>query len=371
MSIVADFPLYRMLTPLSWLYGGVTALRNRLFDWGVLPSEHFPLPVICVGNLSVGGTGKTPHVEYLVRLLGGRYRLAVLSRGYKRRTRGFRLADTTDTSETIGDEPFQLKKKFPQLLVAVSEDRCEGIRRLRALPEEQRPTLLLLDDAFQHRYVKPSLSILLTDSHRLYTRDAVLPVGRLRESACGASRADVVIVTKCEPLPAASDRVAIRAELALREGQTLCFSEIRYGDLFPLFPEEAPSRTLASLATAEVLLWTGIAHPEPLARWLRQYAKRISAIVFPDHHAFTEADVRQIEATYQSLPAAGRLMIVTEKDAARLTAFPFIPAAWRASLYCVPIEIGFSAADEQSFNQLIESHIESFSNTIKQNKKNE
>ena len=206
----ADFPLYRVLTPFAWLYGGVIALRNRLFDWGVLPSEHFLLPVICIGNLAVGGTGKTPHVEYLIRLLSQRYRVAVLSRGYKRRTKGFRLADVHDTSETIGDEPFQLKTKFTWLCVAVSEDRRVGIRQLMALPEGQRPELLLLDDAYQHRYVTPSFSILLTDSHRIYTRDALLPVGRLREPAAGAKRADVVVVTKCEPLPTERNRAVIR-----------------------------------------------------------------------------------------------------------------------------------------------------------------
>lgn len=361
----ADFPLYRMLTPFAWLYGGVTSLRNRLFDWGVLPSERFPLPVICIGNLAVGGTGKTPHVEYLVRLLSGRYRVAVLSRGYKRRTKGFRLADMTDSSETIGDEPFQLKTKFPHLLVAVAEDRREGIRRLRELPKEQRPQLLLLDDAFQHRYVKPSFAILLTDSHRLYTRDVLLPVGRLRESAEGADRADVVVVTKCEPLPVEKDRTAIRKELALREGQALCFSEIHYGDLCPLFPEEAQPRALASVAEEEVLLWTGIAHPEPLERLLRQYAKRLTAMAFPDHHAFTEADAHRIDAVYQQLSSSKKLMVVTEKDAARLRACSFLPSAWRASLYYLPITVGFSAVDEQLFNRLIERHIESFSNECK------
>ncbi len=361
----ADFPLYRVLTPFAWLYGGVTSLRNRLFDWGVLPSERFPLPVICIGNLVVGGTGKTPHVEYLVRLLSGRYRVAVLSRGYKRRTKGFRLADMTDSSETIGDEPFQLKTKFPHLLVAVAEDRREGIRRLRELPKEQRPQLLLLDDAFQHRYVKPSFAILLTDSHRLYTRDALLPVGRLRESVKGADRADVVVVTKCEPLPVEKDRTTIRKELALREGQALCFSEIHYGDLCPLFPEEAQPRALASVAEEEVLLWTGIAHPEPLERLLRQHAKRLTAMAFPDHHAFSEADAHRIDAVYQQLPSSKKLMIVTEKDAARLRACSFLPSAWRASLYYLPITVGFSAADEQLFNRLIERHIESFSNECK------
>ena len=168
---------FRVLAPLAWLYGAVTSLRNRLFDWGWLPSERFPLPVICVGNLSVGGTGKTPHTEYLVRLLSPKHRVAVLSRGYKRETKGYRLATTKSSSSEIGDEPYQIKRKFPEITVAVDSDRRRGIANLLALPERERPEVILLDDAFQHRYVRPSLNIVLTDYHRPYFVDA-LKIGR-------------------------------------------------------------------------------------------------------------------------------------------------------------------------------------------------
>ena len=180
---------FRALAPLAWLYGAVTSLRNRLFDWGWLPSERFPLPVICVGNLSVGGTGKTPHTEYLVRLLSPKHRVAVLSRGYKRETKGYRLATTKSSSSEIGDEPYQIKRKFPEITVAVDSDRRRGIANLLALPERERPEVILLDDAFQHRYVRPSLNIVLTDYHRPYFVDALMPDGRLRETRGGIRRA--------------------------------------------------------------------------------------------------------------------------------------------------------------------------------------
>lgn len=344
------FPLYRILTPLAGIYGGIVRLRNFLFDRGILSSKHFPVPMICVGNLALGGTGKTPHVEYLIRLLSPHYRVAVLSRGYKRKTKGYLLADTRATSETIGDEPYQLKRKFPQLIVAVAEKRQEGMRQLLALPTKERPEVVVLDDAFQHRYVTPSLSILLTDSHRLYSRDHLLPVGRLREPASGVRRADAVIVTKCDTLPSATDREALRKELGLQEAQPLFCSTIRYGELQPLFPDEAPMRSLRSLHTTEVLLLTGIAHPAPLERMLRLHTTQLHAMAFPDHHAFQEADARRIQAELIRQKAQEAILIVTEKDAARLVGSNWLPAAWRRRLYVLPIEIGFEAEEQQAFD---------------------
>lgn len=175
----SEMRLHRRLAPFSFLYGIGVGLRNMLFDWNVLPSEHFPIPVICIGNLSVGGTGKTPHTEYLIRLLKTKYRVAVLSRGYKRRSSGFVLATATTSARDLGDEPYQMKHKFPDVQVAVDTDRRRGIRNLLRLPEEERPEIILLDDAFQHRYVSPSFSIVLTDVHRLFYEDRLLPVGLL------------------------------------------------------------------------------------------------------------------------------------------------------------------------------------------------
>ena len=189
----------KLLLPLSALYGVVVWFRNKLFDWSILPSEEFSVPVICVGNITAGGTGKTPHVEYLIELLKKDYKVAVLSRGYKRKTSGFVLADTQSTVKTIGDEPLQIFKKFPDIIVAVDGNRRRGIKKLLNIPEEKRPEIILLDDAFQHRYVKPFLSILLIDSNRLIYEDTLLPAGRLRESRAGKDRANMVVVTKCSP----------------------------------------------------------------------------------------------------------------------------------------------------------------------------
>ena len=257
----------KLLTPFSFLYGIGVRFRNQLFDWKVLRTERYDLPIICVGNLTVGGTGKTPHTEYIIRLIKDRYRVAVLSRGYKRKTSGFLLADQRSTSKDIGDEPYQMKRKFPDILVAVDADRRRGIRNLLALPENKRPEVIVLDDAFQHRYVAPTLNILLTDCHRLYTQDKLLPAGRLREPMDGARRADVIIVTKCESCIQPIDFRIIEEDIHLSAYQELYFSRILYGELEPVFSGKAPKRTLKGLAsTTEVLLVSGIASPAPLEK---------------------------------------------------------------------------------------------------------
>ena len=198
MSTNNKIKLYSLLTPLSFIYGIVVWIRNILFDWGIFTSEQYSIPIISIGNLSVGGTGKTPHTEYLIQLLIDKYRIAVLSRGYKRKTSGYLLATSQSTSFDIGDEPYQIKRKYPNILVAVDSNRRRGILNLLSLPIEQRPEVILLDDAYQHRYVQPSLSIVLSDFHRLFYLDRLLPVGHLREPASNIHRADKVIVTKCE-----------------------------------------------------------------------------------------------------------------------------------------------------------------------------
>lgn len=209
------------LAPLSFLYGIGVWLRNRLFDWGILHSEQYPVPVICIGNLSVGGTGKTPHTEYIVRLLKDKYRIAVLSRGYKRKTSGFILADSGSSSLEIGDEPFQMKNKFPDILVAVDADRRRGIQHLLSLPEKDKPEVILLDDAYQHRYVHPSLSIVLSDYHRLFYNDKLMPAGYLREPVSNINRTDIVVVTKCDKDMKPIDFRIIEENMKLRAHQLL------------------------------------------------------------------------------------------------------------------------------------------------------
>lgn len=354
---------FRILAPLAWLYGAVTGLRNRLFDRGWLPSERFPLPVICVGNLSVGGTGKTPHTEYLVRLLSPTRRVAVLSRGYKRETKGYHLATTKSSSSEIGDEPYQIKRKFPEVIVAVDSDRRRGIANLLALPATTRPEVILLDDAFQHRYVRPSLSIVLTDYHRPFFADALMPDGRLRESARGIRRADIVIVSKTdEPI----DRPTYkewRHATRLSPGQQLFFSELAYDDLEPLFPNEAGEAIDPARAT--VLLISGIANPAPLLAEVGKRARQVIHFPFADHHPFSADELARIEAKRQE-QTGPTLIIVTEKDAARLRQHPALPDAWRAILYQLPIRTRFLNGEGERFDQLILRHIEQpFNSKIK------
>ena len=256
--------LSALLFPISVLYGTVTFVRNKMFDCGILPSEKFDVPVICVGNLSVGGTGKTPHTEYLALLLSARYRVAVLSRGYKRKSKGFVLADERTTARELGDEPYQIKRKFPDIKVAVDADRRNGITRLMQLPDEEKPEVIILDDAFQHRYVKPTLSLLLTDCNKLYTSDYVLPAGRLREWKSGASRADIIIVTKCKADISDEERKNILRQISPSKNQRVFFTYINYGELLPVFGESCDTSVNFICGNPEVLLLTGIANPFPL-----------------------------------------------------------------------------------------------------------
>ena len=259
--------IHKWLYPVSWIYGAVVTVRNKLFDWGFLRSKSFGVPVICIGNLSVGGTGKTPHTEYLIKLLRDNYHVAVLSRGYKRHSRGYVLATPQSTARSIGDEPYQMHTKFPSVTLAVDENRCHGIEQLLSI-KEPSIEVVLLDDAFQHRYVKPGLSILLTDYHRLFCDDTLLPAGRLRESVNGKNRAQIVIVTKCPQDIKPIDYNIITKRLNLYPYQQLYFSSFRYGNLQPVFPSansEIDSTVnelpLSALTNTDILLVTGIASP--------------------------------------------------------------------------------------------------------------
>lgn len=343
------------LTPLSWLYGMGVALRNALFDMDVLESRSYKIPVICVGNLTVGGTGKTPHTEYLLRLLSPRYKVAVLSRGYKRKTSGYILATEESTVEEIGDEPWQMKQKFPDIYVAVDKNRREGIERLCDDPETCDVEVILLDDAFQHRYVKPGLSILLIDYHRMVTDDRLLPVGRLREPMESMNRANIVVVTKCPHDIKPMDYRVIQKALGLKPYQDLFFSTFRYGKLWGLFHDK--ERKLSSLAPEEsVLLLTGIASPEQLHLDLRRHTQRITSLSYPDHHNFTPYDIRHINHVFASLPSP-RIIITTEKDATRLLYMQGLSREVKESLYILPIRVDFLRDEQDMFNEKISGYV--------------
>ena len=362
LQMAGNFKINKWLYPLAWIYSLIITLRNKLFDWGILPSEVFPVPVISVGNITVGGTGKTPHTEYLIDLLREKYRVAVLSRGYKRKTKGFILADENSNSDLIGDEPFQIYKKFPSTIVAVDANRRRGIRNLLNLPENQKPDVILLDDAFQHRYVKPSLSILLSDINRPFYDDYLLPAGRLRENPNNYKRADFIIYTKC-PESYTSDDYRIQTEkLNLQPHQQLFFSSYRYKNLLPVFPEvnSEPDRLeLRPRNDVEILLVAGLANPSGLIEYVKKYFSDFQTIVFPDHHEFSYKDIQTMMNFIKNSDGKNKRIITSEKDAMRLVNNPFVPDEMKSFVYYLPIEVNI-LFDDNLFKQKIENHVANF-----------
>lgn len=341
----------KWLLPISWTYGLGTWARNECFDFGLLHSHIFNVPVISVGNITVGGTGKTPHVEYLIRLLSNRYKVAVLSRGYKRRTKGYVLSNLQSTASDIGDEPYQMKVKFPKTIVAVDANRREGIRRICHDPATRGVDVILLDDAYQHRYVHPNLNILLIDYNRPIFDDKLLPAGRLRESASGKKRADIVIVTKCPVNIGLSEMKHITNKLSLREHQSLFFSTMTYQELQPMYcGENRPLRTIRS--DEHILVISGIAEPKPLIQEIRQQSQHLKHLSFGDHHDFTAEDIELINTAFESLPSP-KIAITTEKDAARLTFTGGLCDSLRRNIFILPIEVKFLQGKTEKFNKLI------------------
>lgn len=333
-----------LLKPLSLAYGAVTGMRNKMFDIGILDQREFDIPVLVVGNIAVGGTGKTPHTEYLIDLLRHRYNIGVLSRGYNRKTKGFVLADDSSNASAIGDEPYQIYQKFGRegVMVAVCEDRCAGIDKMRELNPQLN--LILLDDAFQHRYVKPRVSIVLTEYARPVFTDSMLPAGRLREGIGALHRADIVVVTKC---PADMKQLEYRLfvkNLNLYPYQKLYFSTYVYGAPVPIFPEYGGAiKSLEDLSPLHTVIGlTGIAHPLPFLRYLRGFGVKVRAMVFPDHHNFTREDIGLLIQKIKKMPDPSHtIVITTEKDAMRLNTIQGLPKALKSRLYYIPISVKF------------------------------
>ena len=349
----------KSLRPLSWLYGLVVGCRNMLFEMGILKSRSFTVPVISVGNITVGGTGKTPHVEYLIRLLKDIAKVAVLSRGYKRKSHGFVLAGKETTMSDIGDEPFQMLQKFPDITVAVDKKRTRGIDKLTSGDYVDGIDVVLLDDAFQHRYVKPGINILLVDYHRLVIYDELLPSGRLREPVKGKDRADIVIITKCPTdLKPMEFRVITKA-MGLYPYQQLYFSTHEYEAPLPVFPETAKPDKLAGLTDLKgknILLLTGIASPEQMLKDLQAYTDKITPLTFGDHHHFKQKDVERINEAFAALPSP-KVIITTEKDACRLTVAEGLSDDVRQALYVLPIHVKILQDQEEQFHQRIIKYV--------------
>lgn len=338
-SKIADLLI---LKPLSWIYGMVTAVRNKLFDWHIFKQHTFPVPVLVIGNLAVGGTGKTPHTEYIVDLLRKEYHIGVLSRGYRRRTKGFILADKRSTPAAIGDEPYQIYQKYGHdIRVAVCESRAKGIKELLRL--DPRINLIVLDDAFQHRYVKPSTSIVLTEWHRPVYNDEMLPLGRLRESVRALLRTDIVIVTKCPTDIRPRDVSIIYDNLKLFPFQRLYFSHYRYGHLVSVFPDEV--RYVPGLEWLNpddaVLVVTGIANPRPLVRYIKGFKAKVNVVRFPDHHNFSRRDFNELAKAFNQLEGTHKYIVTTEKDSVRMANNPYFPPELKTSTFYLPIKVEF------------------------------
>lgn len=333
-----------LLKPLSFGYGLITSFRNKMFDCGVLAQREFDIPVVVVGNIAVGGTGKTPHTEYLIELLRTRYRIGVLSRGYNRRTKGFRLATEASNAHEIGDEPYQIYRKFGSkgVTVAVCEDRCRGIDKMR----EQNPSinLIILDDAFQHRYVKPTVSVILTEHSRPVFNDSMLPAGRLREGIGSLHRADIVIVTKCpDPMKQLEYRLFDK-HLGLYPYQHLYFSKYAYGELTPLYPDYASIRPGLDTMTESdtIILLAGIANPKPFIKEVRKSRAKVKGLIFNDHHNFSKNDIIElIKKIKTSSNPAKTIVVTTEKDAMRLRNMPGLPKSLMRRIFYLPVTVKF------------------------------
>ena len=364
----------KKLLPLSWCYGLGVGFRNLLFEMGVLKSRSFKVPVISVGNITVGGTGKTPHVEYLIRLLKDHLNVAVLSRGYKRKSHGFVLAGKDTTMWDIGDEPYQMKQKFPDITMAVDSKRTRGIQKLIDGEAGKEIDVILLDDAFQHRYVKPGINILLVDYHRLVIYDKLLPAGRLREPVKSKDRADVVIVTKCPKDMKPMEYRVITKAMKLYPYQRLFFSTHEYDAPKPVFPDLSNRESIESLGVIDsmgvlesldplsplagkhILLLTGIASPEQMVQDLTPVTPNISTLTFGDHHAFRPKDIRRINERFSALPDP-KLIITTEKDATRLEAVEGLSDEVKSHLYTLPIHMTIMMGQQEDFNNHIIKYV--------------
>ena len=345
-------PIRMLLLPFSLIYGLIIYIRNWLFDMNLLRASVFNLPIICIGNLAVGGTGKSPMVEFLIGKLQGSYRLAVLSRGYKRKTRGYALATKDSTALEIGDEPMQFFNKFPGLTVAVGEERVVAIPQL--LHDKPDTRLILLDDAFQHRWVKAGFNILLTDYNNLFTRDWFLPTGDLRDLRKSARRADIIVVTKCASDISLAEKTQLIREIKPRPYQQIFFTSISYGVPYQVITREpwTPNNE------AEVLLVTGIANPGALKKHLEENFNGYDELAYNDHHIFTIDDLNYILKKFNQIESPGKILLTTEKDAVRLQKFS--QELRELPFYVMPIQPVFMFNEENQFTRLITTFIQEF-----------
>ncbi|MEM7103503.1 MAG: tetraacyldisaccharide 4'-kinase [Bacteroidota bacterium] len=347
---------YRLLmSPFSVLYGVGISLRDLFYQAGLLRSAKFDIPTISIGNLSVGGAGKTPHVEYLVQYLDDYLEVGTLSRGYKRKTKGFIIVEPTANALQAGDEPVQYKQKFPNIMVAVAEERTFAIpQMLMTNPELQ---VILLDDAFQHRAITPGLNILLTDHQNLFTRDWLMPSGRLREWRSAYHRADIIIVSKCPKHLTEKEKQDLVLEIRPMTRQKMFFSCYNYLPPYSLFNEQLKVNLESDM---EVVLISAIANTEYLLDYLRETVERISILEYPDHHLFGEYDLTRLKNTFASIEAPKKIILTTEKDATRLTLHRKFLFENRLPVFVLPVEVGFLFDEEEAFLSEIRNFLMNF-----------
>lgn len=341
-----------LLLPFAWIYQLILFVRHFLFDKGIIKSVKFDLPVICVGNLSFGGTGKTPHIEYLIRLLSDDYKTAVLSRGYGRSTKGFLIAKQGMTYRDIGDEPMQYFHKFNHISVAVDEKRVRGIQKLKA--EKKPPELVLLDDAFQHRSVTPGLNVLLTDFHNMYPNDYLFPAGKLRDIISAAKRADIIIVTKTPLVLSPFTHRRIKEIIKPKAHQSLYFSYIKYGNLTPI---SSHNKIAIPRRASSILLFCGIANPYPLQDFLKNRCTDLITVDFPDHHVFSKKDMQSVVNEYEKIFGRNKIVVTTEKDAMRLVDSPYFRLFKNIPLFYVPIEVKFHKTEELKYDKQVLEYV--------------
>lgn len=343
--------------PFSILYWCIIFVRNKLFDWNVLKSASFNFPLICVGNLAVGGTGKTPMTEYLISILKSKYQIATLSRGYKRKTKGFAIANAETTALEIGDEPMQFFQKFPEVTVAVGEERLIAIPQI--LHQRPNTEVIILDDAFQHRSVRPGFNILLTEYNNLYSRDLMFPAGDLRDIRMSSKRADVIIVTKCKETLNEQERIKIQNELQLSSHQKIFFTKIVYQQPYHLFDL---NKKIELENDHEVLLLCGIANPSAMKQFLNKKVHAYHMLKYEDHHIFSSDDLIEIKNEFEKMTSKHAVIITTEKDAVRLSKFK--NELLEYPIYVIPIQHQFLFEQQAFFNKTIVDYVDQYKHSL-------
>lgn len=337
-----------LLYPASVIYQMVTQIRNKLFDLDIIKSIHAEIPTISIGNITVGGTGKTPHAEYIISLLKDKYRLAYLSRGYKRKSIGYQEANTNSNAHTLGDEAYQVYRKFPEITVVVDADRHKAIKRLAN--KEQKPDIVVLDDCYQYRKLNPDINILLIDYNRLTYLDYYLPCGQLRESKHNTDRANIVIITKCSKNINPADKLSIRTQLGLLAYQSLFFTCIEYCEPKGVFAD----RTLNIDKDMELLVLSAISQPQHLHNYLNDKCRIMHTMTYEDHHTFSQQEIKKLANTFEKMPENKRAIVITEKDKAKIINMN-IPENIKDCIYCIDIKINFMFDDKDKFDKKIDT----------------